>query len=392
MNGFGPIVLDALVLRPRISGVGRSVLELVEAMAKEDRGLDFVVLTTNPELFPFLDGVDRWRVLECPGARGNLLRKALFTQFQLPRLCRQLGASLLHSMQFIGPLRLNCPSVVTVHDLTWQDFPETIEQPRLAYYRFLAPRVLARATRILANSEATGSELAYAFPDLAGKIATTRFATPSWVWRSRERMLATPSVSTQESAAEEEKPYFLFVSTLEPRKNLQGLVRAYELFLDQALKDGRKAAEIPDLHLAGPRGWKDAAVKDALARLKGSGRLHLLDYRSGDDLWERYRLARALLFPSFHEGFGFPILEAMSAGLPVMTSNRGAMAEVGGSCVLLVNPDNIEEMAKALATLTWNRDIMEDLSARGLARALDWTWDETARLTCEEYHHVLDTK
>ena len=197
MSRNGPVVLDALVLRKHPTGVGRSVLELVRALAETDRGLDFVVLTTVPELFDFLAGADRWRVLECPRAGDGLLRKALFTQFQVPRLCRRLGAGLLHSLQFMAPLRLDCPTVVTVHDLTWHAYPGTIEQPRLAYYRLLAPRTLAGASRILANSESTGTELAAAYPTTAGKITVTRFGTPSWVWSARERGLAAAASGIQ---------------------------------------------------------------------------------------------------------------------------------------------------------------------------------------------------
>lgn len=392
MNERGPVVLDALVLRSRPTGVGRSILELVQALAEQDRGLDFVVLATDPQMFRFLDHVDRWRVVACPGATGHLLRKAWYVQLRVPALCRRLGAGLLHSLQFMGPLRVDCPALVTVHDLTWHDYPETIEQPRLGYYRLMAPRVLSRSAAILANSAATGRELATAYPALADKITVTRFATPSWVWPARERCLPTGSAGGDDRAGSGKRPYFLFVSTLEPRKNLGGLVRAYEKFLSQARESGRPEVEIPDLHLIGPRGWKDGPVRDSLTRLEATGRLHRLDYRTGDDLWRRYQLARALLFPSFHEGFGFPILEAMSAETPVMTSNRGAMAEVGGDCALLVDPEDIDAMARKMATLAWDGPIVADLKRRGLDRARTWVWSETARQTCAVYHRVLDSK
>lgn len=382
MTSRGPVVLDALVLRAHPTGVGRSVLELIRAMAATDRGLDFVVLTTAPRMFDFLSGSRRWQVRECPGARGSLLQKALYTQWQVPRICRQLGAGMLHSMQFIAPLRVSCPSMLTVHDLTWHHYPETIEQPRLAYYQFLAPRALAGVDRILANSAATGIELAEAYPASAGKISVTRFATPSWVWSAEEQ-------APDKNSPTGSRPYFLFVSTLEPRKNLKRLLAAYEMFLAAAEQDGRLAAEIPDLHLVGPMGWKESSLQGTLNRLQATGRVHLLDYRYGNDLWTRYRRARALLFPSLHEGFGFPTLEAMAAGLPVMTSNRGAMAEVGGDCVLLVDPENPAEMADRMATLAWDQTVIEDLRTRGLARARNWTWQRTADDTCAAYHALL---
>ncbi|MBU8871918.1 MAG: glycosyltransferase family 4 protein [Gemmatimonadales bacterium] len=390
INKVGPVVLDALVLRERPTGVGRSVLELIRALAGTERGLDFVVLTTVPGMFDFLAGKKEWQVKECPGAKGGLLRKAFFTQFQVPRLCRQLGAGLLHSLQFVAPLRLDIPEVVTVLDLTWHSYPQTIEQPRLGYYRFLVPRVLERADRILAISEATGTELAAAYPKTADKITVTRFGTPSWVWATRDRFLSGEASRSRSVKSLTGRPYFLFVSTLEPRKNLGGLLQAYEIFLENARTAGRPEGEIPDLHLVGSKGWKDSSLRDLLARLQNDGRLHLLGYQlKDDDLWDKYRLAQGLLFPSLHEGFGFPILEAMAAELPVLTSNRGAMAEVGGDCVLLADPERPREIAAKLEILAWQRAIVDDLRLRGLERAKNWTWERTAQLTSEVYSQII---
>lgn len=389
MSRRGPIVLDALVLRPQPTGVGRSVLELIRALSQRDRGFDFLVLTTTPGLFDFLAGNPRWRVRECRGAGGGVMLKALHTQFVIPRVCAREQAALLHNLQFMGTLRAPCPTVVTVHDLTWLDHPETIEQPRLAWYRWLAPRMLARADRIVANSQTTAEGLRRADPDWAAKVAVTRFGTPAWVWASRERVLAAAPGDSQEPPR---RPYFLFVSTLEPRKNLPGLLAAYEEFLARAQAAGRPVDSIPDFHLVGPRGWKDGPLRRGIERLSSTGRLELLDYRSGDDLWRRYHLAKGLLFASLHEGFGFPILEAMSAELPVLTSDRDSMAEVGGDCALLVDPQNRTALADAMERLAWDDELCRRLGQAGLERARAWNWERTAEESCAVYRHVLDAK
>lgn len=391
MSARGPIVLDALVLRPQPTGVGRSVLELIRALAGKDRGLDFVVLTSAPGMFDFLQGVPRWRVRSCPGARGGVLRKALYTQSQVPRICARENAALLHTLQFMGALRPPCPAVVTVHDLTWLEHPDTIEQPRLAYYRWLAPRVLQRAARIVANSETTAAGLRRYLPRRRDRIEVTLFGTPSWVWASRERVLSgTVPAAARRSGPR--RPYFLFVSTLEPRKNLAGLLGAYEEFVARAEDAGRPADSIPDFHLVGPRGWKGSRWRPQIERLRATGRLELLEYRSGDDLWRRYRLARGLLFASLHEGFGFPILEAMSAELPVLTSDRDSMSEVGGDCVLLADPEDRDTLATAMERLAFDDELCRRLGRAGLERARAWNWERTAEATCAVYRHVLDAK
>jgi hypothetical protein len=162
------VVLDGLLVDTRPTGVGRSILELVGALSSADRGLDFLLLATHPEMFSAVADAPGWEVLGCPAARGGTLRKAWFTQWELPRICRSRGAALLHSMQFVAPLRLGCASVVTVHDLAWIDFPATTEEPRRTYYRIFVPRSLRRATAVVTNSRATAEDTPAPFSGAGG--------------------------------------------------------------------------------------------------------------------------------------------------------------------------------------------------------------------------------
>lgn len=370
------VVLDALLVRPQPTGVGRSILELTAALAVRDRGLDFDVLATHPRMFPHLEGRAGWRVVACPGAAGGTLRKALYTQAIMPAVLRRLRADLLHCLQFTGPLRAPCPLVVTVHDLGYLRFPGTVEEPRRSYYRLLVPRLLARAAAIVCNSRATADDVASRFPAVAPRVAVTPFGTPSWVWQKD---------ATRPGAAPDAP--FLFVGTLEPRKNLEALLRAYA-----DLRARRRAADrlVPPLVLVGGRGWKDSTLRSLITDLQQAGALTVHDYCGVDELWEHYRLARALLFPSLHEGFGFPILEAMAAGVPVLTSDRGAMAEVAGDAALLVDPEDHPALVAAMQRLIDDDDLCEDLARRGPARARPWTWERTADATVAVYEKVLE--
>jgi len=180
--------------------------------------------------------------------------------------------------------------------------------------------------------------------------------------------------------------YLLFVSTLEPRKNLERILIAYDRF-----RSGRSAAgrPVPGLWLVGGRGWKDSGLRQRLEALVAAGAVHVEDYCDTDRLWELYGLARALLFPSLHEGFGFPILEAMAANLPVLTANVGAMAEVAGDAALLVDPCETTALVDAMTRLADDSDLRADLAARGRERVAVWDWERTAAATLDVYAEVL---
>ncbi len=382
MTSRPQIILEALQVRSNPTGTGRGILDLCAALADQDRGLDFSVLTTGRDMFKDLEGRANWRIIECPRARGGAFRKAWFTQFQLPGLVRRLGGDLLHSMQFLVPLRCSIPQVATVHDLAWLLYPETIGEPRLSYYRFLVPRSLAKVDAIVANSRSTASRTADFFPAAAGKIHVTLHGTPRWVGDR-----SCPEVLPGRGSV---RPYFLFVGTLEPRKNLTRLLDAYDSFLSGDTARGMPVDSLPDLVLVGGRGWKESRLRERVAGLKGRGRLKMVDYCDLDELWGYYCGARALVFPSLDEGFGLPVLEAMAAGIPVLTSDRGGTAEVAAGEALLVDPENPEEIAAGLARLAFDGDLRNKLSAGGRVRARELSWSRTAELTVAVYRELLD--
>jgi len=299
----------------------------------------------------------------------------------LPKLAKSIGAGLLHSLQFVAPLRLPCPSVVTVYDLGYLHFPETVERSRRAYYQWLVPRTLRRASAIVTISASTAADVARSFPEVAERVTPTPLGTPSWALAQfADTPLRLPGADAP----------FLFVGTLEPRKNLVRVLEAYERLLTRFGVDGR--AEVPDLELVGAKGWNDSAIRSKLRHLLGTGKVRVHDYLDRDLLATRLAAARALLFPSLHEGFGFPILEAMAAGVPVLTADRGATAEVAGDAALLVDPTSEEAIVEGMERLICDPELSAELAIRGRNQIVRWSWERTAELTTAVYHCVFKAR
>jgi len=175
-------------------------------------------------------------------------------------------------------------------------------------------------------------------------------------------------------------PYLLFVGTLEPRKNLVRLIRAYR----------RAAASgIPhSLVLAGPLGWRHQQLHRELA-LRGPGEVVLTGGLSDPELDSVYRGASAFVYPALYEGFGLPVLEAMTRGVPVITSTTSSLPEVAGDAAIGIDPESVREIAAAIEAVAGDPALAEKLSTRGRARAERFSWEETARLTLQVYEKVL---
>ena len=174
--------------------------------------------------------------------------------------------------------------------------------------------------------------------------------------------------------------YLLFLGTIEPRKNLGRLLEAVEA----------AGATVGLLVLAGGQGWNNAAIRSAIARLTRAGRVRALGYVPDDLRAPLLAGARDFVYPSLYEGFGLPPLEAMACGTPVLTSNVSALPEVMGDAALSVDPTDVSALTAALTRIWGDEALRADLRARGLARASQFSWDRTARLTLDVYHAVLD--
>jgi glycosyltransferase involved in cell wall biosynthesis len=287
----------------------------------------------------------------------NGLRQVFWTQLTLPRGAARQRVDVLLCPAYVGPLLSRVPLVLMVLDLTFLIEPQTGDRLYMRYLRRLVPSLVKRARRVVTISQSAADEIARLLPSARGKIDVA-YPGPG------------TSSATLPSPASEGKSgkYILMVGTLEPRKNYPRAIEAFAIFRNQGFTDWR-------LMIAGGSGWGSDDVNKEIDRLGLRDVVSVMGQVSGATLSALYRDAGALFYPSLYEGFGFPILEAMASGCPVVTSNRSSMAEVGDGAVQLVDPLDPQSMAAGLTAVASDAARRAELVAKGRVRARDFSWD-----------------
>ncbi len=285
---------------------------------------------------------------------------------------RTRGTDLLHSLDHVAPAWGGWRSVVTLHDLAFMLYPET-HSPRSRAYYAATGESARRAQRVIAVSQRTASDAVRLLGvDPVRVRVVPEAAGPAFTPKPHDRL---PELAKQLGLATG-LPYVLFVGTLEPRKNLPLLLEAF------ARVTRHVAAQ---LVIVGARGWPHLDLVLAQA----SAAVHFVGWLGEDDLAVLYSHAGVLALPSLYEGFGLPVLEAMSCGAPVVCSNAGPLPEVAGDAAVLLPPTDAAAWADALLEVLTNTSRAAELRRRGFLRAAAFSWRRTAELTREVYREAL---
>ncbi len=345
--------IDARAAAEVPAGRGRYVRELLAALKFLDEARDVRFVLYARERWGDLDPARfRWRLDGLPDPVWHVAAAA--------RASREVDVFLSTNSYLTAWFCLK-PTAVVVYDLVpFVDRANAKTSSARIEQATIRP-ALRRAAALPCISEATRADLVRLFPSAQRKASVIPLAA--------DPVFSAP-VAAPGHPALEGKPYVLAVGTLEPRKNLERLITAWS-----AMDDGARAGHV--LALVGPIGW-DAAPILAAARDNGA---QLLGRVSEDELRALYAGASAFAYPSLYEGFGLPILEAMAAGAPVVTSNVSSLPEVAGDAALLVDPHDPAAIGAALTRLLGDPALTDDLRGRGRARAAAFSWERTARET-----------
>lgn len=286
------------------------------------------------------------------------------------------GLDVLHSPDFIPPSRRNCKSVITIHDLVFMLYPHFLTKRAARYYGQIDEAV-HRTDAIIAVSKATKQDVVRLLGVPDEKVTVIHEAASPY-FRPLDRPDLMQRVKGRFGIRDD---FVLFVSTIEPRKNVSTLLRAFRQFLDDYHLNVQ-------LVLAGEKGWLYEDVFALTEELDLVQDVVFLGRVSTEELLWLYNTAEMLVAPSIYEGFGLTPLEAMACGTPVIVSNVSALPEVVGDAGLLVDPEKADEIAVAMWRVLTDDELRRCLTHKGLKRAQQFSWEKAARQTLELYHSL----
>lgn len=357
-----PVAFDAGPAKPRPTGVGVYVRELGHEL-RALLGGQLRTIGARPD-GPMADGATTLM-------RGD--RHLVWIARHADRDARRSAASLAHYTNAVAPVRSSMPFVVTIHDLSLLRYPHYHPGPRLAVIPFMA-WAAHRARRVIVPSSATADEVRRLLRVPAGRVeviaeAPVRVPTPSPAQRAAS--LAELDLV--------DRPFVLSLATLEPRKNIGNLVRAFE----------RVAALDPELLLVlvGGAGWRTDTIEQVIRSSPAADRIRRLGYVGDVARSVLLRECAVFAYVSFYEGYGLPIVEAMEAGAPVVTSNLSSMPEAAGDAAILVDPRHVAAIAAGLREALGSPTA---LRKAGLRRVADLSWARAARETTDVYDQAAE--
>ncbi len=366
------IGVDIRLAYHQMAGISWYAIRLLTALSKVDEENSYLLLQDRRQKEP---------LIQAPNFSATTLFAPVhhrLEQFILSLETRLLNLDLIHSPDFIPPLYNRIPAVITVHDLAFLLYPNFVTAESARYYGQLREAV-GRANRIIAVSQSTKQDLIDLIGAPENKIDVIyEAADPAFrpiPHEEARRRLAASDIDAPER-------FILFVGTIEPRKNLGALLRAYHLLRQRYRVDA-------PLLLSGAMGWLSEDILDLVKELGLEEDVRFLGKTSTEQLLCLYNLATALAHPAHYEGFGLTPLEAMACGAPVVCSDGGSLPEVVGDAAILAPPDDPEAWAVALHRVLEDAGLRRSLSEKGLARARRFSWEKAARETLETYRKAI---
>lgn len=365
-----------LLLKGKLEGIGWFTYETLSRITRNHPEHRFIFIFDRPfsEEFIFSDNITP--IVLSPPTRHPLLWLIWF-ELQIPRILKKYKADLFFSPD--GYLSINSPikQLAAIHDINFAHRPQDLPWLKAKYYNYFFPRFSRKADRIVTVSSFSKYDIQQTYNIENDKID---------VVYNGVNTLYTPTSEEERKVAKatyaEGKDYFLFIGSLHPRKNIEGLLRAFDAFKTSVQSDVR-------LLIVGGSMFKTGQIKMIYERMRHKNDVIFTGRLGNEELHKVLGAAMALTFVPFFEGFGIPVIEAMSAGVPVICSNTTSLPEVGGEAVLYVDPLDIPQIEDAMIRLYKDKELRDSLIERGFQQKEKFSWDKTAQLVWESMEESL---
>ncbi|MFY7900654.1 MAG: glycosyltransferase family 4 protein [Chitinophagaceae bacterium] len=371
------IAINCWVLRNKqLDGIGYFTINTISNIIQEHPDVEFLILCDTNFTEDYFNFPNATKHLIFPALRHPLLY-LFFMELVVPFFLAKHKPQLFIGMEGFLSLFASCKQIPIIHDINFEHNPKDVALKNRIYFQFFFPRFAKKATRIATIS-------AYSKQDIASlyKVSPSKIDNISCGINSNFAPLQPFQIEQIQQKWTKGKPYFFFVGSMHPRKNIQRLIQAFSLFKQQTQSDIQ-------LVLAGAILWKTGDMKDCYEQSSFKNDIIFTGRLSDSDLQQLLGAALALSFVPTFEGFGLPIVEAFQAQVPVICSNVTSMPEVAGNAALLVNPFNIQEISNAMQQMANNPSLRSDLIAKGLLQKNKFSWKNTAQLLWQTIEKVI---
>lgn len=371
------IAINTLSLAKTKVGMGKYIAELVNSIPVSDQGnFYFIYLSEENKKYFNLSQGNIQQILVRRIWTNGLLR-IFWEQLILPFSLCWNKINTYHAPGFVLPLfrvNKNTKFVVTIADMTFFSHPEHHIYWKQKYFKCMIPMSIKQADHILAISENTKKDILEMIPVNKNKIVVTYLGYDAFFSKQNKTKISAVLQKWWINF-----PYILFVGMLEPRKNIPSLIKAFA-----AIKEKRDHK----LVIVGKKGWLYGEIFALVQKLKIEEQVIFTGYVPDEDLPALYSAATCFVYPSFYEGFGIPIIEAMACGCPVITSNNSSMKEIAGDAAIVVDPYNVKEIQNAIELLITDKVIRRKMEKQGVMQAKKFSWEKMISKTKEVYYRT----
>lgn len=373
------ILINALLLNDKFSGIGHFTQNLLSTMSKAESGQNKVEVLLSKEYSGALAESGNFKPQKLHFSTASRLKRIYFEQIELNKYLKQNKFDLYHTTNCISSYFSVLPTIITVHDLVALDYPEFCKNSTAAYYRLFLPNSIRKAKKIIAVSNTIKEDIIRKFDIDPEKIEVIHHG----VGEEFTKIQSSGQLKQVIEKYQLPHKFLLFVGNLEPRKNLPNLIDA----LIELKKHNRFEHK---LVIAGENGWKNNSIFEKVKQYGIVDDIIFTGYVDQQDLPSLYSLADLFVFPSFYEGFGLPVLEAMACGTPVLGSNRGALPEIIGTHLPSVNPSDVNDIVQKILLFVNDPQLKNTAVNYGKERVKQFTWEKTTQQTLNVYNQLLN--